>query len=74
MKRIILITLKKKIVPDNTLYPKIDPRMIFTQGYNDIYIYSMYLTFNTNNDLDPKIQRNITKFKKTLIRICSYFN
>ena len=65
---------EKKIVPDNKLYPKIDPRMIFTQGYNDIYIYSMYLTFNTNNDLDPKIQRNITKFKKTLIRFCSYFN
>ena len=64
----------KKIIPDNKLYPKIDPRMIFTQGYNDIYIYSIYLTFSQNNDLDEKVITNINKFKKTLIRFCSYYN
>ena len=65
---------EKKIVPDNKLYPKIDPRMIFTQGFTDIIIYANYLMFNINNHLDEKIQRNIKKFKRTLLRFCSYHN
>ena len=65
---------EKKIVPDNKLYPKIDPRMIFTQGFTDIIIYANYLMFNINNHLDEKIHRNIKKFKRTLLRFCSYHN
>ena len=65
---------EKKIVPDNKLYPKIDPRMIFTQGFTDIIIYANYLMFNINNNLDEKTQRNIKKFKRTLLRFCSYHN
>ena len=65
---------EKKIVPDNKLYPKIDPRMIFTQGFTDIIIYANNLMFNINNHLDEKIQRNIKKFKRTLLRFCSYHN
>ena len=64
----------KKIIPDNKLYPKIDPRMIFTLGFSDIYVYANYLKFNLNNHLDEKIRQNIKKFKKTLIRFCSYHN
>ena len=65
----------KKIVPDNKLYPKIDPRMIFTQGFNDIKIFVNYLMSKPNNThLSEKIQRNIKKFKRTLLRFCSYHN
>ena len=64
----------KKIVPDSKLYPKIDPRMIFTQGFNDIKNYVNYLMFNFDNNLDEKIEINIKKFKRTLIRFCSYHN
>ena len=65
----------KKIVPDNKLYPKIDPRMIFTHGFNDIKIFVNYLMSKPNNThLSEKIQRNIKKFKRTLLRFCSYHN
>ena len=57
---------EKKIVPDSKLYPKIDPRMIFTQGFQDIQDYSNYLSFNYNQNIDEKIIKNI--------RFCSYHN
>ena len=65
---------EKKIVPDSKLYPKIDPRMIFTQGFQDIQDYSNYLSFNYNQNIDEKIIKNIKKFKNILIRFCSYHN
>ena len=65
---------EKKIVPDSKLYPKIDPRMIFTQGFRDIQDYSNYLSFNYNQNIDEKIIKNIKKFKNILIRFCSYHN
>ena len=64
----------KKIVPDNKLYPKIDPRMIFTQGFSDIKIYVNNLMFNSNIHLNEKVIRNIKKFKSILLRFCSYHN
>ena len=64
----------KKIVPDNKLYPKIDPRMIYTQGFSDIKIYVNNLMFNSNIHLNEKVIRNIKKFKSILLRFCSYHN
>ena len=64
----------KKIVLDNKLYPKIDPRMIFTQGFSDIKIYVNNLMFNSNIHLNEKVIRNIKKFKNILLRFCSYHN
>ena len=64
----------KKIVPDNKLYPKIDPRMIFTQGFSDIKIYVNNLMFNSNIHLNEKVLRNVKKFKNILLRFCSYHN
>ena len=65
---------EKNIVPDIKLYPKIDPRMVFTQSFKDIQNYANYLMFNSNPYFDDKIDKNIKKFKKTLIRFCSYHN
>ena len=39
----------KKVVPDNKLYPKIDNRMIYTEGFNDIKIYSEYISQRKTN-------------------------
>ena len=66
----------KKIVPDSKLYPKIDPRMIYTQGFNYILIYSNYLTFNYNYNqtFDEEMHKKIRKIKNILIRFCSYHN
>ena len=64
----------KKIVPDNKLYPKIDPRMIYTRGFSDIKIYVNNLMFNSNIHLNEKVIRNIKKFKSILLRFCSYHN
>ena len=64
----------KKIVPDNKLYPKIDPRMIYTRGFSDIKIYVNNLMFNSNIHLNEKVIRSIKKFKSILLRFCSYHN
>ena len=65
---------EKKIIPDTKLYPKIDPRMIFTQGFRDIEDYSNYLSFSYNQNCDERVVKNIKKFKRILIRFCSYHN
>lgn len=62
----------KKVVPDNKLYPKIDNRMIYTEGFNDIKIYSEYIS--QRKPPDEKVNRKVNKIKRILLRFCSYHN
>ena len=62
----------KKIYPNNKLYPKIDPRMIYTQSFTPIKIYANNILFNKGNE--EKIVKQIEKIKNILIRFCSYHN
>ena len=63
---------KKKVVPDNKLYPKVDKRMIFTEDFNAIKDYTNLLINKKNQD--AKLIQKIDKIKKILIRFCSYHN
>jgi GTP-binding protein EngB required for normal cell division len=63
---------KKKVVPDNKLYPKVDKRMIFTEDFNAIKDYTNLLINKKNQD--SKLIQKIDKIKKILIRFCSYHN
>jgi len=64
--------LSKKIYPNNKLYPKIDPRMIYTLDFNPIKSYGVSNFYNQN--IDENMIKNIQKFKNILIRFCSYHN
>lgn len=62
----------KKIVPNNDLYPKVDKRMIYTEGFDSI---KKYADFCANRKTpDEKIIQKFNKIKKILIRFCSYHN
>ena len=62
----------KNIIPNIELYPKIDKRMIFTHGFNDI---KNYINLRKNKKTpDDKLNKRIVKLKRILIRFCSYHN
>ena len=61
-----------KVVPDEKLYPKIDKRMIFTEGFKEIKLYNLLRIENI--PLDEDVIKKIKKIKRILIRFCSYHN
>lgn len=62
----------KKVVPDEKLYPKIDKRMIFTEGFKEIKSFNVLRI--EKKPLDENIIKKISKIKRILIRFCSYHN
>ena len=62
----------KKVVPDEKLYPKIDKRMIFTEGFKEIKSFNVLRI--EKKPLDENIIKKIKKIKRILIRFCSYHN
>ena len=62
----------KKVVPDEKLYPKIDKRMIFTEGFKEIKSYNVLRI--EKKHVDDNILKKINKIKRILIRFCSYHN
>jgi GTP-binding protein EngB required for normal cell division len=62
----------KKVVPDEKLYPKIDKRMIFTEGFKEIKSFNILRI--EKKPLDENIIKKVSKIKRILIRFCSYHN
>jgi GTP-binding protein EngB required for normal cell division len=62
----------KKVVPDEKLYPKIDKRMIFTEGFKEIKSFNVLRI--EKKPLDENIIKKVSKIKRILIRFCSYHN
>ena len=63
---------KKKIIPDSEKYPKVDKRMIYTEGFSAIDKYAKSIA--NKKTPDEKTIKKVDKIKKILIRFCSYHN
>jgi len=62
----------KKIIPNSEKYPKVDKRMIYTEGFKNIITYVNYII--NKKTPNEKLVKKINKIKKILIRFCSYHN